>query len=83
MSGPTVLSSSNTEPGQPCVMISGMAFGLTRADVNEVNVHAVDRCHELRQSVELNLGSSPVVVSAPILDERPRLRELLCPATGH
>jgi hypothetical protein len=26
-SGPTVLSSSNTEPGQPWVMISGIAFG--------------------------------------------------------
>ena len=26
MSGPTVSSSSMTEPGQPCVMISGSAF---------------------------------------------------------
>ena len=49
---------------------------MTRADVNEVNVHAVDRCHELRQGVELGLGLSPVVAGAPILDERLELREL-------
>ena len=44
--------------------------------MNEVNVHAVDRRHELRQGVELGLGLSPVVAGAPILDERLELREL-------
>ena len=49
---------------------------MTRADVNEVDVDAVDRRHELRQGVELGLGLSPVVAGAPILDERLELREL-------
>jgi hypothetical protein len=52
------------------------SIGMLRADVNEVNVHAVDRCHELRQGVELGLGLSPVVAGAPILDERLQLRQL-------
>ena len=47
-----------------------------RADVDEVDVHAVDRRHELRQGVELGFGLSPVVAGAPILDERLELREL-------
>ena len=49
---------------------------MLRADVNEVNVHAIDRRHELRQGVELGLGLAPVVAGAPILDERLELREL-------
>ena len=49
---------------------------MPRADVNEVDIDAVDRCHELRQRVELGLRLSPVVAGAPILDERLELREL-------
>jgi hypothetical protein len=39
---------------------------MTRSDVDEVNVHVIDRCHELRQGVEFGLGLSPVVVRSPI-----------------
>ena len=49
---------------------------MTRAHMNEVDVHAVDRRHELRQGVELGFGLSPVVAGAPMLDERLELREL-------
>ena len=35
-----------TEPGHPCVMISGKAFG-DATHVDEVNVDAVDLGHEL------------------------------------
>ena len=41
-----IFSCSITEPGQPCVMMSGKAFGVT-ANVNEVNVDPVDLGHEL------------------------------------
>ena len=34
--------------------------------MDEVNVHAVDRCHELRQGVEPGLNLAPVVVRSPI-----------------
>jgi hypothetical protein len=40
-----------TEPSQPWVMISGSAF-VRRLDVDEVDVHAVDLGHELRQRVQ-------------------------------
>src|SRR5262245_48961280 len=39
---------------------------MTRANVDEVNVHVIDRCHELREGVELGLTLSPVVVRSPI-----------------
>src|SRR5262249_8058840 len=39
---------------------------MTRADVDEVNVHAIDRCHELRQGIELGLPLAPVVVRTPV-----------------
>jgi hypothetical protein len=47
-----------------------------RADVNEVNVDAVDPGYELRQSIELGFRLAPVVAGAPMLDERLELREL-------
>ncbi len=34
--------------------------------MDEVNVHVIDRCYELRQGVELGLGLSPVVACSPI-----------------
>ena len=64
------------DPGHPCEMMTGRAFAVTRADVNEVNVHAVDGCDELRQCFELGLGPSPAVARAPISDERLELGEL-------
>ena len=39
---------------------------MTRADVNEVNVDAIDRRYELRKGIELGLGFTPVVVRSPI-----------------
>src|SRR5918993_3741396 len=44
--------------------------------MDEVNVHAIDRCHELRQGVEPGLGLSPVVVRRPVLDDLLEFGEL-------
>jgi hypothetical protein len=49
---------------------------MTRADVDEVNVHVIDRCYELRQGVEFGLGLSPVVVRSPITHRILEFREL-------
>ena len=76
VSGPMSLICSNTEPGQPWVMISGSAFGWRRADVDEVDVDAVDGRHELRQGVQLRFGLAPVVAAAPVAHELLELREL-------
>ena len=71
-----VLSSSNTEPGQPCVMISGRALGCReRTWMKWMSTPSIVG-HELRQGVQLRLGLAPVVAGAPILDERLELREL-------
>ena len=42
VSGSTILWNSTNDPGQPCVMISGNAFGLCGAPVDEVDVEPVD-----------------------------------------
>src|SRR5262249_633945 len=42
---------------------------MTRTDVDEVDVNVVDRCHELREDVELGLALSPVLVRSPITHE--------------
>ena len=44
-----------TEPGQPCVMISGSASSCCDAHVDEVDVDAVDLGRELRQRVQPRL----------------------------
>ena len=46
------------------------------ANVNEVDVDAVDLGHELRLRIQLRFRLSPVVAGAPILDERLDLGEL-------
>ena len=41
--------------------------GSTQTDVDEVNVHVIDRCYEPRQGVELGLGlAAPVVARSPM-----------------
>ena len=52
VSGPTIFSCSMTEPGQPCVTIIGSASVVGGADVDEVDVEAVDLGDELREGVE-------------------------------
>jgi hypothetical protein len=52
------------------------SIGMLRADVDEVNVHVIDRCHELRQGVELGLGLPPVVIHPPVPHERLQLCQL-------
>jgi hypothetical protein len=47
-----------------------------RPHVDEVDVQAVDVCHELRQRIEPRLGLAPIVAGAPVLHERLELREL-------
>ena len=49
---------------------------MLRADVDEVNVDAVDRRHELRQGIELRLRLAPVVAAAPVPNELLELRQL-------
>src|SRR3954451_8264267 len=58
-----------TEPGQPCVMISGMASSCLGAQVDEVDLDPVDLGRELRERVELRLALAPVVVGRPIARE--------------
>ena len=48
---------------------------MTRAHVDEVNVHAIDRRDELWQGVELRFGLAPVVVRPPVAHELLELRE--------
>ena len=51
-------------------------IGMLRANVNEVDVEAVDLGDELRQGIQLRLRLAPVVAGAPIFDERLELGEL-------
>jgi hypothetical protein len=61
---------SNNEPGQPWVM---QGVGVLGANVDEVDVDAVDLDDELRDGVQLRFGLSPLVVRAPMLNERSEL----------
>src|SRR6266581_2986268 len=47
-----------------------------RADVDEVNVQAIDGRHELRQCIQLRFRLPPVVVRPPVAYERLELRQL-------
>ena len=49
---------------------------VTRANVDEVNIHAVDVCREMWQRVELRLRLTPVVIGAPITNELLQLCQL-------
>ena len=69
VSGPTVSSSSMTEPGQPCVMISGKGVLVLRAHVDEVDLDPVDLGRELRKRVQPVLDPSEVVVRHPVAGE--------------
>ena len=48
---------------------------MARLHVDEVNVHAVDAGHELREGVQLRLALPPVVLGAPVANELLELRE--------
>ena len=67
---------SKTDPGHPCVMMSGSAFGWRRAHVDEVDIHPVNRGHELREGVQLRLALAPVILRRPIADEFLEVRQL-------
>ena len=49
---------------------------MTRANMDELNVQPVDGRDELRQRVQRRLCLAPVVVRAPVVDERLELRQL-------
>ena len=66
VSGPMIFSCSTTEPGQPWVMMIGRAFGVPRADVDEVDVEPVDLGQELRQRVQLRLERARVSARGPV-----------------
>ncbi len=50
--------------------------GVARADVDEVDVEAVDIRRELRQGIELCFRLAPVVATAPVLNQLLHLRQL-------
>ena len=54
----------------------GQRVLVSRLDVNEVDVDAVDLGRELRQGVELRLGLAPVVVVLPVVRELVQRRQL-------
>ena len=77
------LWNSTTEPGQPWVMISGMASGWA-TDMHEVNAEPIDLGRELREAVETGFalrqsyslpsngrcpGSTSAARLAPIIDQ--------------
>src|SRR5260370_29684024 len=51
-------------------------IGMTRADVQEVNVEPVALSHKLRHGIKLRLLLAPVVVGAPVANELLDVREL-------
>src|ERR1700758_3219688 len=69
-----IFMNSITEPGQPWVMISGSVLVL-RADVQEVDVEAVDGCLILAPIVQHRLAAAPVVAVTPVIDQRLDLGE--------
>jgi hypothetical protein len=66
VSGSTIFSCSTTEPGQPCVTISGSAFVMFRTHVDEMNVESIDLGDELRQALQPRLALAPVVLGRPV-----------------
>ena len=74
-SGSMIFSCSMTEPGHPCVTMSGSAFVMLRANVNEMNVEPVDLGDELRQGVQPRLALAPVVICRPVARELLHRRE--------
>jgi hypothetical protein len=49
--------------------MSGNAFFMLRANVNEMNVQPIDLGDELRKRVQLRLAPAPVVFLPPVLRE--------------
>ena|SRR5271165_4338186 len=43
--------------------------------MDELDIHAVDCGHELRQGIQLRFALSPVVVRTPVVDQRLHLRQ--------
>ena len=66
VSGPATSSISITEPGQPCVTISGSAFSCRDLTWMKWISKPVDLGHELRERVQLRLARAPVVAGAPV-----------------
>ena len=59
--GSMIFICSMIEPGHPCVTMTGNAFCMFRANVDEMNVEPIDLGHELRQRVEPRFELAPVV----------------------
>jgi hypothetical protein len=69
VSGPIDSTSPKNDPGHPWRDQQWQRIRLAGADVDVVEVEAVDTRHQLRQGVELCLGLAPVVVGPPIEHE--------------
>ena len=75
VSGPSRSRNSRTEPGQPWVSRSGTAVGLGRAQVDEVDLEAVDLGRELGHRVQPPRHPVHLVLALPVGAELPRVGE--------
>src|SRR5262245_7640761 len=73
VSGPTVLEQLLNGPRPAMRHDQRQGVGMPRANVDEVDVDAVDSGLELRQRVQPGFSLSPVVAAAPVLDQRLQL----------
>ena len=73
--GSMTLWNSTIDPGQPCVIRSGIAFFVWRSGVNEMDVDAVDVGRELIEAIERGLASPPVVAVGPVGADLLHIRE--------
>ena len=58
-----------TEPGQPCVMMTGQGALMLGLHMDEVDVEPVDLSDEIRQRLQLRLAFAPIVFRSPVLHE--------------
>ena len=75
VSGSITLWNSTIDPGHPWVMMQRQRVVVRRADVDEVDVEAVDLGEVLVEPVEHGLAGPPVVRVGPVLRDLPHVRE--------
>ena len=57
------------EPGQPCVMISGLAFVFGRANMDEMDAETINIAAELIKGIDARFSFSPVVLILPVVEQ--------------
>ena len=71
-----IFVNSATEPGQPCVMTSGIGLGPVPRAWMKWMPEVADAGLELRERVQRRLGGPPVVALVPMGDELAQVREV-------